>query len=199
MKIDEVFSPSPIQPREKVLLVNMDKLKNESYIDENVSEKHLRVAINAIQNEIIEKVIGTSLFNQLAQLVCQGTFNQECNLKYKVLMDDYLFRIFVYAVQAELSIPLSFKNRNTGTIQPETDSSARTSISDIKYLNQYYINKADEYIQRTIKFLLCNRSEYPELERCDCSWCSGQLINQLPHTLLNLKVSPHEKTTRRKR
>lgn len=186
----------PITSRKKVLLVNIDKLKNESYVDDNVSEKHLRVAINAIQDEIIENVIGTCLFNKLADLVCSGNFHHECNLKYKVLMDDYLFKIFVYAVQAEISIPLSFKNRNVGTIQQDTDGVSKTTISDIKYLNQYYINKADEYVSRTIKFLLCNRCEFPELSCCECSWCTQSAMSQRPHTPLNLNISCHERKRR---
>lgn len=146
---------------EKALIINIERLKNDSYLDKNVSNNDIRVAVLFIQDEIIEHVIGGALFDCIQAMVIDGSIDCSGNGIYKQLLDDFLFPVFVYAVQAEISIPKSFKVRNIGTIQQTSDHIRQTGLSDIKYLNSYYRNKADFYIQRAIKFLRYNQDVSP--------------------------------------
>ncbi|MCD8041525.1 MAG: hypothetical protein LUH10_00520 [Tannerellaceae bacterium] len=173
---------------DKALIVNIERLKNDSYLDKNVSNNDIRVAVLFIQDEIIEHVTGSLLFDCIKMMIINRTIDCPANSIYKQLLDDYLFPIFVYAVQAEISIPKSFKVRNIGTIQQTGDNVQQTGLGDIKYLNSYYRNKADFYIQRAIKFLACNRDCLPELRGCSCSWCEDRPFSKLPYTSLNLKI-----------
>ncbi len=176
-------------PDKNVLIVNINRLKKDSYIDANVSEDTLRVASLYIQDTIIERIIGTCLFNKLREIICEGFIEDMLYQYYKVLLDDYLFPVFVYGVQAEISIPLSFKNRNAGTIQNNSADVTQTGLDDIKYLNQYYQNKKDFYIKRAIDFLMCHCGQFPELRSCECSWCGELPMNKDYTTPLSLKKS----------
>lgn len=168
------------------LIINIDRLKNDSYLDVNVSNNDIRVAVLFIQDEIIEHVIGTRLFDAVKAMVVNESIDCKQNCLYKQLLDEFLFPIFVYAVQAEISIPKSFKVRNAGTIHQASDNMQQTGLGDIKYLNSYYRNKADFYIQRAIKFLKCNKECFPELCGCGCSWCADAAFEKQPNTSLNL-------------
>lgn len=173
---------------DNALIINIERLKNDSYLDKNVSNNDIRVAVLFIQDEIIEHVIGTALFDRVKSMVIDGSIDCCDNTIYKQLLDDFLFPIFVYSVQAEISIPKSFKVRNIGTIQQTSDNIQQSGLSDIKYLNSYYKNKADFYISRAIKFLLCNRHCLPELCGCTCGWCQDKPFGKQPHTSLNLNI-----------
>lgn len=170
------------------LIVNIERLKNDSYLDKNVSNNDIRVAVLFIQDEIIEHVIGTCLFDKIKCMVVDGTIDHCKNSIYKQLLDEFLFPIFAYSVQAEISIPKSFKVRNIGTIQQTSDNIQQSGLSDIKYLNSYYKNKADFYIARAIKYLKCNRECFPELCNCGCSWCEDKAFGKQPNTSLNLNI-----------
>lgn len=179
-----------------VLLVNINKLKKDSYLDINVSEDTIRVASLYVQDTIIEKVTGSCLFNRLRDLYCDGKMDDPPNWCYKELVDDYLFPVFVYSVQAETSIPLSYKNRNNGTIQANTDTTTQSQLGDIKYLNQYYANKSDFYVKRAIDYLRCHKKCFPELCCPSCCGLNEKPMSKGPTTPLNLNIT-RPKTRRR--
>lgn len=166
------------------LLVNINRLKKDSYIDVNVDDNTIRVAALAIQDIIIERVTGTCLFDILSDMVCSGAINNPCNSVYKELLDSYLFPIFSYGILSEINIPLSLKTRNAGVIRNNDDSLTQTSLDDIKYLNQLYRNKADFYINRAVNFICCNNC----LCVCSCGNCCNQIgLNKDFASGLNLK------------
>ncbi len=173
---------------DKALLINIERLKNESYLDKNVSNNDIRVALLFIQDEIIEHLIGTALLDCIQAMIVDGSIDCREHSLYKQLLDDFLFPVFVYAVQAEISIPKSFKIRNTGTLQQVDSHIRQVSLSDIKYLNKYYRNKADFYIRRALKFLQCNKHCFPELRSGDHSWCHDRAFSIQPATSLNLHL-----------
>lgn len=175
-------------PDKNVLLVNIGRLKKESYIDSNVNEKTLRTAIKYIQDSIVERVIGTCLFDKLKELICEDEICTPLFQYYKILLDDYLLPIFIHGVEAEISIPLSFKNRNAGTVRNVSDELIQATLDDIKYLNQFYNNKKDFYIKRAIDFLKCHRKEFPELKCCECPWYVQRPFNKDYSVPINLNI-----------
>lgn len=172
----------------KDVLVNINQLKADSYLDANVDNNSIRVAVLYMQDEIIEHLIGTDLFDVLLALVRANKMDSPGYHLYKVLNDEYLFPIFVWGVQAELSIPKTYKLRNAGLVQQTGDNIQQSALPDIKYTNSYYKNKVDFYIERAKKFLKCNKCSFPELCGCGCSWCKDDMLDKMPtNSPLNLK------------
>ena len=149
-----------------VLLISVDKLKNNSYIDLNVDDKKIRVAIEFIQDLIIKDCLGISLFNTLTDLIENG----EVKGTWKDLLENYIHPIFYYGVVAELIIPLSYKNRNIGTYQIMDDKAVGTQLNDIKYLTSYYNNKKDFYVSKLQDFLRNNQC-FTQF-KCPCESCN---------------------------
>lgn len=175
-----------VQSRYRVLLFNCAKLKKDSYIDANVSENMIRVAGLYVQDTIIEHIIGSSLYDAIAAMIECGTINDPENSSYRILITDYLFPVFAYAIQSELLVPLHFKIRNAGVVMANPDSTTSSILSDIKYLDKQYAHKADYYTRRAIDFLKCNRKCFPEVEGCGCGWCTIPAYSAQPTTPLNL-------------
>lgn len=161
-----------------VLLVDPNRLKKESYLDMNVADDMLRIAIVDLQNFLVERVTGSCLFETLREMVCDKSIYDDANQLYARLLDEYIFPIFAYGVPAELNIPLSFKTRNAGVIRGNTDDKTNADMDDVKHLNSYYRNKMDFYVNRAVDFLVCHYDEFPELKNCGCGWCETRGLNK---------------------
>lgn len=149
-------------------LVDEEPLKKNSYIDNNVEPDLLRVAILSVQDRIIERVTGECLADQLRYLKNEGVICDNEWAWYKRLLDDYLFKIFVYGVPVELSIPGSFKDRNAGRVRHTDEDYQVSALNEIKYSNQWYLDRMDTYISRAVDFLRCNKEHFCELCGCFC-------------------------------
>lgn len=172
--------PSKEFPERALTFTSAKRIKTESYLDSNVSDDAIRVALLYIQDLIIERVLGTCLTDQLRELICSGQISDNRYRYYKELLDSYLYPIFSYGVQAELPIPLGFKNRNQGMVQPQGDSFEQTALADIQYISKFYRNRMDFYMKRAMDFVLCNRHHFRELCCCGggCCNCTQQPFNQ---------------------
>lgn len=159
-----------------LFLVSEDRIKTETYLDANVNPDAIRVAALHIQNVIIERVLGTCLTNQLKKLVCTGEICLEDYACYKDLIDNYLYNIFNYGIQAELIIPLSYKTRNQGLIQVEGETFRQPSMSDTQYTEQFFRNRMDFYIIKCVDYLRCNCGCFKSL--CNCGGCCS---NEAPY------------------
>lgn len=180
--------------KDKVLLISVNKVKKDSYLDDNVQDDKIRIAIEFMQDAIIERVIGTALYDTLCDFILSGDEEEnnedECSCKLTELLDSYIAPIFLYGVQAELTLPLSFKERNIGVFQAGDDKVQPSSMSDINKMANHYTAKMDFYITRCIKFLKCNMDCFPELKGCGCSWCQESFNTKQPSIGLNLELTP---------
>lgn len=141
-----------------ILFASEDRIKRDSYLDANVEADRIRTAMICIQDMIIDRVLGDCLADTLRGLICSGEIKSAENEMYRVLLDDYLFKIFVYGVPMEVDIPTTFKLRNAGMVQPSDGEHYRNSaMSDAKYVNEWYKTRMDYYINRAVKFIECNR------------------------------------------
>lgn len=181
-------------------MISVNKVKKDSYIDDNVQDDKIRIAIEFMQDSIIEKVIGTALYDTLCDFIVSGEDevpdDTGCSCKLTQLLDDYLAPIFLYGVQAELTLPLSYKERNIGVFQAGDDKVQPSGMSDIIKMSKHYTTKMDFYITRCIKFLKCNIDCFPEIKGCGCSWCEEQFNTKQPSTGLNLDFTPEQSRRR---
>lgn len=178
-----------------VLLVSIDSLKSDSYLDSNTQDNNIRIAALYVQDTIIQKVTGTCLFNALKEMVCTGVvYNPAVKKQYKELLDDFLYPIFIYGVQAELAIPLTYKESNAGVKTTSDPDLSNPSINEVAYNQKYYQNRMDFYVDKAIKWLCCNHDCFPELCGCECCWYQDVYGSKRATTPLNLR--PDAKRTR---
>ncbi len=170
-----------------ILLMDVDTLKANAHIDENVNDKDIRIAIKYVQDIIIEQVTGTGLFRSLKAMIGQDAIFDSQNRDYKYLLDEYLADIFIWGVPAQLPVPLSYKIRNSGQVMTYSDGISNSESDDLKYTTQWYMNKVDFYVKRAINYLHSHLCCYPELaENCRCAWYVRAMGKQ-PATPVNLK------------
>lgn len=146
-----------------ILFISEKKLKSESYINDNVGNEFILPAILSAQDMKLQPLLGCSLYAKLKSDVAgQGPAG-----KYKILMDDYIKPFLIYAVMADIQVPLAFKMRQNGIVQANNDYTYNQGKTDVDALKRYYEDKMNWYGFRMTDYLNNNKQDIPEY--CDNS------------------------------
>ena len=149
----------------RVFLVSTKTLKENSVINNNVDDMYVLPAVEFAQDEGLQSLIGTKLYNKLMDLVADCSMSGATDYKY--LLDEYITPYLINKVTADIQIPLAFKLRNQGVVQQTGENTYVPSLKDLQYVAQSYENKANFYGQRLSDFLHANHSKYPEYCKID--------------------------------
>lgn len=186
-----------VEKASKIYLISAEIIKKESNsLDTNIDNDTIRNGVRFVQDYVIEHVIGTSLCNKLKCLIDQEVINQKNYTSYWELLTVYLKPIFIHGVAAEIMIPNAYKTRNLGTFQINGDNKVASTLKEIQYIQQEEKNHMDYYVNRAIKYLVCNMQCYPELCGCTCSWYQAQFASKMPSIGLNLHTEEDSYTKR---
>lgn len=148
-----------------VLLISEGKIKSEGVLNNNVSAELILSSIKIAQDQGLQPIIGTNLYKEIQSLIEEGVICDEDNKNYKYLVDEYITPYLLYKTIEEIQIPLSFQMRNIGTYTKNVDGVENTmavSLSDLKYIKQFYANKAEFYGKRMADYICCNITQFPE-------------------------------------
>lgn len=168
-------------------LFDIESIKADSFIDSNENNENIRVAALLVQDTIIDKVVGTCLSEFLKELICSGDICKSEYSGYKFLLDEFIHKIFIWGVSAELLLPTSFKTRNIGVHQQTDEGVVNSSFSNINSLKNYYETRQNFYIKKAQEWLCCNSNKFPELCGCECCWYQDHFGSAVPNFGLNLK------------
>ena len=147
----------------KVILLSEKTLKEDSLINDNVESSYIIPAIQIAQEQGLQQIIGTQLYNKICDLVNRN----EVDDNYRILLDDYITTYLEYKVMAEIQIPLSYKFRNLGFNQTTDERTYAQSLRDTQYLIEFYDNKAKFYSNRLFDYLKANHKLFPDFMKKD--------------------------------
>ena len=90
-------------------------------------------------------------------------------------MSQYIKPFLIYAVLADIQIPLAFKTRaNGGAVQANTEYTYNSDRKDTQMIAGYYEDKMNFYGFRLTDYLKNNSSLFPEYRDDSCS-CGSDL------------------------
>lgn len=144
-------------------LITTTELKTDGFINANMENEYLYSAIDEAQDVFLREIIGDTLYNALQGMVEEETLTGD----YQVLLNDYVKIYLKYKVLSLLCVPLTFKLRNAGVVSQYSNEINTTSVTDTKYIESFYAQKADFYANRLTKYLTKNCNSFPEY-RCSC-------------------------------
>lgn len=142
-----------------ILFISEQKLKDSSFLSDNVDPKQLLPTVKAVQDMLILPLLGSSLYNKLQTLIEAGTVPDGV---YKTLLDDYITDVLVWYVLAEMPMPLQYKLVNKGVVTRTGESIQTASYSDVQSMTDYCSKRAKFYAQRAIDYLCEHNTDYPE-------------------------------------
>lgn len=146
-----------------VLLISPSEVRSMTTMSNNLDDCYVITAIVDAQLTGLQPIIGTPLYDKLCTLVADDALGDSG--LYNELVETYIKQYLVQQVQVELLVQSIARTHNAGTVQYVDASYQTASLQDVKYLRDYYANKASFFGERIIDFLTkhCNEiTEYRE-------------------------------------
>lgn len=158
-----------------VMLIDPDTVKSQSDINYNVEDTAIGASIRVSQNIYLRDIIGDALLERLQVLVYNAiegnpdSIDDEANIAYKTLLDDYISNFLTYKVAVEICDRLSLKIRNMGVVKNADTNISPADLGDIIYLKEKYETFVNDAANRMVKFICGNSAAYPESDFvCGC-------------------------------
>lgn len=159
-----------------VMLVSPTKVKKYAVVGLNVDDSVLGNCIR-LSHIHLKDVIGTDLVERLQELVynklqsLEDTIDDDDNVAYKTLLDEYVVPALAYATASETSIINELKLRNMGTVKNSDTNVNSVSNTEYEYLASYYKTYLNDAYNRMMEFLCENKDAFDEIDDgfCTCS------------------------------
>lgn len=141
----------------QVYFISADKLKEDTVISENTDNKLIAPTILMVQDIYIQGILGTSLYNELKTQI-QSNSVSALN---QTLLNDYLQNTIKHYCMAELCLPLTYKFMNKSIVTKNSENSSTATLEQLSQIKNYYLNHAEWYAKRIVKYLQENQTQYP--------------------------------------
>lgn len=160
-----------------IMLISPNKVKGYGVVNINVTDAEIGNAIRISQNVYLKDIIGKDIIEHIQQLINNklissgSSIDDEENIAYKTLLEEYITPVLVYRTAVELCTLLTLKIRNMGVVK-NTDSNVQaTNAGDVKYMSEYYETFFYDYVNQMMDFLCENKEAFIELPDgfCTCS------------------------------
>lgn len=148
-----------------VYLVNIDYIKQNSTISDNLNDNILLPIIKDTQITKLAPVIGEALYDKLCTVVESDNYILEYP-NYANLLDNYVKMYLLNEVQATMTITNYQHQHNAGSVQYVDTNYSNIQLNELKYMRQYWENKASFYGERLTDYLNANSSLFPEYKKC---------------------------------
>lgn len=159
----------------QVMLISPDDVKAQGELNYNVDDTVIGASIRVSQNVYLRDVIGDALLNRLQELVWNAidggddTIEDEENVAYKTLLDDYISPVLAYKVSSEICARISLKIRNMGVVKNSDTNVQATSLQEIIYLKETNDTLFNDALNRMVDFICQNKAAFPESDFvCGC-------------------------------
>lgn len=159
-----------------VMLVSPTKVKGYAVVGLNVDDGVLGNCIRLAHIHVGE-VAGMELMDKVRLLVynkIQGTgstIDDEENIAYKTLLEEYLQPALAYATAVEACIINELKIRNMGVVKNEDTNVRQVGFGEVTSLASYYRTYLNDAYNRLTEFICAEKAAFIEVPEgfCTCS------------------------------
>lgn len=139
-------------------LVSVDRIKKNTFLDNNVSDKIIKLALLKAQDEIMEPTLGTKLYEKLLSGIDEG----EMELTYQNLIVQYIWKPLYYAASLFVYRHLVWKETNNGILQGVPANQTGVDVAELNTLRDEAYNSMEFHIQKLQRYLTDNSTDFPE-------------------------------------
>ena len=141
----------------RTLLIDMDYIKSNSILDENVDERLMVDALWTAQREYIKPILGTDLYDDIIAKAAAGSL-ASTDL---TLVNEYIAPCLLKYLVFEMTPILAYKYRNKGVVQQTSENSQATSFEDLNHLLNRWKDKAEMFANDVVAYLKANVASFP--------------------------------------
>lgn len=140
-----------------VLFLTATHIKEFTFVDQNVDEKYLKVAIKEAQELHVREYLGTALYNELITQVDTSSVSA----LNTTLIETYIQPMLKYWTIYEAAPFLNIKITNKNISKKSSDGSSAVDLTELDRLIHEVHTKAKYYTKRLVKYLCENDASYP--------------------------------------
>jgi len=141
----------------RTLLIDMDYIKDNSILDDNVDERLMVDALWTAQREYIKPILGTDLYDDILTKAAAGSLASND----LILVNTYIAPCLLKYLVFEMTPILAYKYRNKGVVQQTSENSQSTSFEDLNHLLNRWKDKAEMFADDTMRYLKANTDLFP--------------------------------------
>ena len=113
-----------------IYLISTEQIKSSTYIDENVSDKMLKVSILDTQQQILEPIIGSALYEHLID----GVTNATLDANHQELLVKYIWPVLQQGTVFKLAYNLLYRITNSSVVKDSNENSTAISTQEINVI-----------------------------------------------------------------
>ena len=158
------------------LLTSETFVKSVTSISDNIAGKYIQAAIREAQEVQFKSIVGSFLLDALKAIGLAKAWDEPDNAQYKDLVDRAQY-FLAYTTIVEITNKVSYKIGNFGVTKSNDENIQVVTQDEISKMQFYYQSKADYLALEIQKWLLENRTHFPELKECDCARIEANLYS----------------------
>tara|TARA_R110001599_G_scaffold98182_1_gene252498 strand:- start:342 stop:911 length:570 start_codon:yes stop_codon:yes gene_type:complete len=139
------------------LLISADTLKQNTTISQNVDENLIHPVIMVAQDQYIQPILGTDLFNYL-----KDNFDTPLTGDYETLLNDYIQKPLCYWSLMTLYPVLKYRAVNHSVVSMNNEQGQTATYDELKPLMSSAEDTAQFYTERLIDYLQKNSSLFSQ-------------------------------------
>lgn len=159
----------------RVLLCAPDEIKADGIISYNMDDTMIGSAIKISQNVYLRDVIGSRFLEHIQELVWKtiqgesGGIDDEENIAYKTLLDDYIQQAIIYRTAVQLCSTSTYKLRNMGLVQNSDTNVNSVTLQEVNRMKDEYETLYNDALNRMSEFICEHKDAFPESDFiCGC-------------------------------
>jgi hypothetical protein len=138
-------------------MIDVQWVKDNSPIDDNVDPKLLRNAMRTSQDGYIRDLIGSGLYDEILTQINASTLSAN----NQTLINQYIAPCLLHYIISEATVPMTFKFMNKSISTRTSDNSNPIDIDQLTTIANHYKNKAEYYANRLTAHLMEYSTTYP--------------------------------------
>ena len=147
--------------------ISAQKLKDNTNLDDNVTDNQCLASINLAQDLNIHQTLGTKLYDKIQSLINTGDITGATNSDYKYLLDTHIVPTTIqYAYYYSLDA-LLVKAVNAGLVQAQTEQGSSIDNKTFRMMKDNVKNQAEFYDDRMRDYLSAESQLFPEYTNWD--------------------------------
>ena len=137
-------------------ITQQDIIDNSVFV-ENIDVQVLTPNILYVQDEHIQNLLGTDLFNSINSQIIANTVTA----LNATLLDSWIKKVIVNYVLSESAADLVYRWTNKGIVVKTADNSNAITPEQLEYIIERYRNRAIGYARRLTLYLVQESNSYP--------------------------------------
>jgi len=142
----------------KTYFCSPEFLKNNSFVNGNVEDSIVKVAMQRVQRNNIEPLLGTALYNR----ILDDIKNDDLAGDYEVLLDEYILPVFIAYCEHKIAPHVNTEIRNKAVGKSGDNDITPATDGELGRLRGHFLNDAKVLELKLVGYLKQNADLFAE-------------------------------------